>query len=69
MQKAGNKIAPLRKQVSCPKCEKPSARAAYPFCSKRCADLDLGAWLNGSYAIAVEENDRSPLVEQSLTQE
>jgi uncharacterized protein len=23
-----------------------------PFCSKRCADADLGSWINGSYAIA-----------------
>ena len=22
-----------------------------PFCSKRCADIDLGRWLKGSYAI------------------
>jgi uncharacterized protein len=28
-----------------------------PFCSKRCADLDLGRWLNGSYAIPVHEED------------
>jgi hypothetical protein len=22
-----------------------------PFCSKRCAEIDLGRWLTGSYAI------------------
>jgi len=26
-----------------------------PFCSKRCADVDLGRWLNGSYAIPTHE--------------
>jgi hypothetical protein len=26
-----------------------------PFCSRRCADVDLARWLNGSYAIPVEE--------------
>jgi len=28
-----------------------------PFCSKRCADLDLGKWLTGSYAISSTEDD------------
>jgi endogenous inhibitor of DNA gyrase (YacG/DUF329 family) len=44
-------------------CEKPSDRTFYPFCSKRCADLDLGKWLNGSYAIPVVENDASTFSE------
>ena len=26
-----------------------------PFCSKRCADVDLGRWLKGSYAIPTQE--------------
>jgi hypothetical protein len=46
------KVTPLRPQVPCPQCGGTSQRASYPFCSKRCADLDLGAWLNGSYRIA-----------------
>ena len=28
-----------------------------PFCSKRCADVDLGRWLKGTYAIPAAEND------------
>jgi hypothetical protein len=28
-----------------------------PFCSKRCADVDLGNWLKGGYAIPAVEND------------
>jgi len=36
---------------SCPICKKPSDVKAKPFCSKRCADIDLGRWLKGSYAI------------------
>lgn len=27
-----------------------------PFCSKRCADIDLSRWLKGSYAIPAEDN-------------
>lgn len=43
--------------MSCPMCKKPAEKAFRPFCSRRCADLDLGRWLNGSYAIAVVEED------------
>lgn len=28
-----------------------------PFCSKRCADVDLNRWFNGSYAVASEDLD------------
>ena len=28
-----------------------------PFCSKRCADIDLNRWLTGQYAIPVEEEE------------
>lgn len=41
--------------MSCPVCKKPTEKAYRPFCSRRCADVDLGRWLNGSYAIPVEE--------------
>lgn len=36
--------------MSCPICSKETAPKYRPFCSKRCADLDLAKWLNGSYA-------------------
>ncbi len=36
------------------------ARAPIPFCSKRCADIDLNRWLTGRYAIPVVEEDLSP---------
>ncbi|MGB8277823.1 MAG: DNA gyrase inhibitor YacG [Methylovirgula sp.] len=35
----------------CPICGKPSTVKDRPFCSKRCADIDLHHWLKGSYAI------------------
>jgi hypothetical protein len=37
--------------MTCPICKKPSDPAYRPFCSRRCADLDLGKWLTGGYAI------------------
>ena len=36
---------------ACPTCGKPVAEGFEPFCSKRCADVDLGRWFKGSYAI------------------
>jgi endogenous inhibitor of DNA gyrase (YacG/DUF329 family) len=30
-----------------------------PFCSKRCADVDLGRWLRGDYAIPLPEGENS----------
>jgi uncharacterized protein len=35
----------------CPICGKPRSAAHDPFCSKRCADVDLHRWLKGSYVI------------------
>ena len=52
-------VVPLRPTRPCPICDKPSARGYYPFCSKRCADVDLNRWLSGSYAIPAAE-DRPP---------
>lgn len=38
---------------ACPICGKLPVEAYRPFCSKRCADVDLNRWLTGSYAIPV----------------
>ncbi len=47
-----------KKSRACPNCEKPAVEEYHPFCSRRCADLDLGRWLNESYTIpAVEPPD------------
>ena len=35
----------------CPICGKPSHEKFKPFCSGRCADLDLGRWLKGGYVV------------------
>ncbi len=44
----------------CPVCGKPHLARFKPFCSKRCADVDLHRWLSGSYAIPVVEDEPSP---------
>jgi endogenous inhibitor of DNA gyrase (YacG/DUF329 family) len=41
----------------CPICGKPAQPALQPFCSKRCADVDLNRWLSGVYAIPAAEQD------------
>ena len=35
----------------CPICKKPSEAEYRPFCSRRCADVDLQRWFTGRYAI------------------
>ena len=54
--------APSKK---CPVCGKPPHNRFAPFCSGRCADLDLGKWLKGSYVVPGapnedEANDSTP---------
>jgi len=48
--------APSRKPAKptsarCPICGKPTVHEHRPFCSKRCAEIDLGRWLKGGYAV------------------
>jgi len=45
--------------MSCPICKKASNPKFKPFCCKRCADVDLGKWLNESYAIPAPLEDLS----------
>ncbi len=39
----------------CPICTAPTEKKFRPFCSKRCADVDLGRWFNESYAVPATE--------------
>ncbi len=43
--------------AKCPICQKPTDPAMRPFCSKRCADVDLQRWFRGAYAIPVVEDE------------
>ncbi|HUN42104.1 MAG TPA: DNA gyrase inhibitor YacG [Acetobacteraceae bacterium] len=51
----------------CPVCGRPSDLATRPFCSVRCADVDLGRWLTGQYrvptAVTDEGTDEAPPAE------
>jgi endogenous inhibitor of DNA gyrase (YacG/DUF329 family) len=47
--------------MTCPICSKETDAKYRPFCSRRCADVDLGRWLTGSYAIPAEPADPDDL--------
>jgi len=47
--------------MGCPIWQANSNPKYRPFCSRRCADIDLGRWLNGSYAIAAEPDETTDL--------
>ncbi len=47
-------------QKKCAVCEvRPIDTKFKPFCSKRCADVDLSRWLKGSYAIPGQPADQA----------
>jgi len=41
----------------CPMCGKPAHERLRPFCSKRCADVDLGRWITGQYVVPGREGE------------
>ncbi|MDO5529507.1 MAG: DNA gyrase inhibitor YacG [Paracoccus sp. (in: a-proteobacteria)] len=45
---------------ACPICGKPQEPALRPFCSRRCADIDLARWLRGDYVIPGERAPDAP---------
>ena len=49
----------------CPICGKPSDKAYAPFCSKRCADVDLNRWLSDGYALPAQDDESEGVEEVS----
>lgn len=43
------------REPACPVCGKPRDLKFRPFCSRRCADVDLSRWLKGGYGIPAED--------------
>ncbi|MEM7075436.1 MAG: DNA gyrase inhibitor YacG [Pseudomonadota bacterium] len=54
--------------MSCPICQRPSEHRYRPFCSRRCADRDLGRWLSGGYAIAGPPLDQEDLTDEARSE-
>ena len=52
----------------CPICGKTAQPSYKPFCSKRCADVDLNRWFTGSYAVPAVENDDEPDADEDMTE-
>ncbi len=58
---------PARPPRPCPVCGKMSVAGFHPFCSRRCADVDLNRWLSGAYAVPTAEapgEDAPPAVDE-----
>ncbi|ULB08909.1 DNA gyrase inhibitor YacG [Cereibacter azotoformans] len=45
--------------MTCPICGRAAEAKYRPFCSRRCADVDLGNWLKGNYRIAAAEDEEA----------
>jgi uncharacterized protein len=52
MTEANRVLAP-----KCPICRKPAEHRFRPFCSRRCADVDLNRWFSGAYSVPAEEEE------------
>lgn len=50
----------------CPICGAPANLKARPFCSSRCADVDLGRWFQGKYGIPAVDAADDAIVEAML---
>ena len=41
--------------MSCPICKEDTKTLYRPFCSRRCADVDLARWMTGAYAVPSDD--------------
>ena len=64
-EKSKPKVIPLKKR-KCGMCDKPVVHEFRPFCSRRCANLDLGNWLGETYRVA---GDAPPEYDESYNEE
>ena len=56
--------------MTCPICARETEAKFRPFCSKRCANVDLARWVNGSYAVPSEREDEIDVdVGQEITRD
>jgi endogenous inhibitor of DNA gyrase (YacG/DUF329 family) len=55
----------LRPKRPCPICGKASQQKFHPFCSNHCAQVDLGRWLGGRYAVPADEESAPNSSEES----
>jgi endogenous inhibitor of DNA gyrase (YacG/DUF329 family) len=59
-QESAGEVKQFRaKAGKCPICKKPALVEHRPFCSKRCAQIDLGRWLGEVYRAPADDEDWS----------
>ncbi len=59
--------AAVGRRPKCPICRKPPVDSYRPFCSKRCADVDLGRWVTGHYVIPGSDADSDEDGQENLS--
>ena len=59
---AGVRVAAAK----CVQCGQPVQARYRPFCSRRCAEIDLGAWVTGAYRVPSEEGPDDSADESDL---
>jgi len=55
--------------MACPICKKATDAKYRPFCSRRCADVDLGKWLSGDYAVPSTDPEDIEEAIEAISQE
>lgn len=60
------KILPVHSK--CPICGKQRVMQYVPFCSARCADVDLNRWLSGVYCVHTNEEPKTVVSEEAKDQ-
>lgn len=51
------RVTGMTRAAGCPICRKPAQARYHPFCSRRCADVDLAHWLRGDYTLPGIDGD------------
>jgi len=55
-KKLKNNIFQLKNKAKCPTCKKVAKEPFVPFCSKKCAEIDLMKWLSDEHQLNTKNN-------------
>ena len=66
--KMGTSKQSVKKATPCPQCGADAVKPHSPFCSRRCAQIDLGRWLNEDYRIPAHEAMDDSDIDNLITQ-
>lgn len=51
--------------MSCPICANDTVQKYRPFCSARCADIDLGRWMSETYRVPAEDDESAESIQET----